>query len=264
MPNHVLRTIHAAEQSDDRKFITALARGLLVLSAVGDDVSGLSHQEICQASGLPKATVSRLIYTLMQTGFLSMVGDRYRLGVASLLLGQHADTHHSLAVRAKPLMQDFAKMYQVSVSLATESMGEMVYVESVRSPAKLTVQLSVGSRLPIATTSVGRALFAVSDDKHRQALLQDLASHQPNINLQQARTLLEQHATSYHAQGYSISNGEFSPDIMAVAVAVYNPLAKRHTHAINASVPASTWQQADFVDFICDKLQRLAVQIGGG
>ena len=49
---------------DDRKFVVALARGLEVLRAFTPSEGLLGNQEIAARTGLPKATVSRLTYTL--------------------------------------------------------------------------------------------------------------------------------------------------------------------------------------------------------
>ena len=48
----------------DRKFITALARGLEVLRVFTPTEGLLGNGEIAERTGLPKPTVSRLTYTL--------------------------------------------------------------------------------------------------------------------------------------------------------------------------------------------------------
>src|SRR5690606_20818969 len=58
---------------NDRKFITALARGLDVLSVFRPDDRLLGNQEIAARTGLPKPTVSRLTYTLTKLGYLTHV-----------------------------------------------------------------------------------------------------------------------------------------------------------------------------------------------
>src|SRR5256885_13076191 len=48
----------------DRKFVTALARGLEVLRVFTPTEGLLGNGEIAERTGLPKPTVSRLTYTL--------------------------------------------------------------------------------------------------------------------------------------------------------------------------------------------------------
>jgi len=66
----ILNSVTTAQTDNDRQFVTALARGLSILSAFEEETE-LSHQALCQRTQLPKATVTRLIYTLCQTQFLS-------------------------------------------------------------------------------------------------------------------------------------------------------------------------------------------------
>ncbi len=261
MLSHILQQIDQAETDNDRQFVTALARGLGVLSTFQNSGVALTHQAICERTGLPKATVSRLIYTLLKTEFL--VPDRdggYRLGMGSIQLSATAWAQYDLIRNAQPLMSAFAAENQVSVSLAKEEMGEMLYQASFRSPARLAVQLMVGSKVPVAQTAIGRAYFAVSDDIQRHSIERNMrALLQQDFDADWQ--LLNRHAEFYRQHGYTLSNGDFSPDILAIAVGVYNRAEARYTHSLNASVPASRWQVQEFVHSIVPRLQRLATRI---
>src|SRR5947208_1087739 len=68
----------------DRKFVTALGRGLDVLRCFGPRDRWLANQEIAARTGLARPTVSRLVYTLTQLGFLRPAHrpPKYALGRA--------------------------------------------------------------------------------------------------------------------------------------------------------------------------------------
>ncbi len=259
MLNRLLEEIKRAEDDNDRQFITALARGLSLLSVFKDNQQGLSHNVLCEKTGLPKATVSRLIYTLLRLNFLRQDEQGYYLGKAALELSSAAWARYDIARLAKPHMVKFAEDNQVSVSLAVEEAGEMLYIESIRSPAKLAVQLRVGSTVPIADTAIGRAYFSAQDLSNRLVIKQHLLNSLKNSETAKiACQTLEEHATRYQANNMTISNGEFSSDILAIAVPVYDATAKRYAFSINASVPASAWQEKEFIDVIGPKLHQLA------
>ena len=85
-------TIAAADEKaakEDRHFVTALARGLSVLSSFSSGEKMLGNLEIAKRCKLPKSTVSRLTYTLTKLGYLVYVEEtgRYRLGTSTLALG---------------------------------------------------------------------------------------------------------------------------------------------------------------------------------
>ena len=59
-----------ADPAEDRRFVTALARGLTLLRCFSPSDRWLAHQELARRAGLPQATVSRLTYTLTSLGYL--------------------------------------------------------------------------------------------------------------------------------------------------------------------------------------------------
>ena len=75
---------HVGKQ--DRHFVTALSRGLDVLSCFRSGSRLLGNQDISERCSLPKSTVSRLTYTLTKLGYLHYVREsgKYRLGTATL------------------------------------------------------------------------------------------------------------------------------------------------------------------------------------
>lgn len=247
---------------DDRQFVTALGRGLALLSAF-ENVEELSHQQLCQMSGLPKATITRLIYTLMSLGFLQTTAQgQYQLGSSAVRLSASAWSRHDLVAFAEPLLRDFARENEVSVNLATEIDGEMRYLACCRSPARLSVNLQVGSAVPIADTAIGRAFYAMGTptrqaviDNNLQAKLSAKDNKIAQLNLNKANKHFEE-------KGYTLSDGEFSPDILAVAVAVFDVATNHFAYSLNASVPRASWDAEDYVAQIVPKLQVLAERIG--
>lgn len=72
----------------------ALARGLSVLATLkGASLTGRSHKDICTATGLSTATVSRLLQTLVDESWaMQLDNGRYALSVRALQIAQsHAN-----------------------------------------------------------------------------------------------------------------------------------------------------------------------------
>ena len=94
----------------DRHFVTALSRGLDVLSCFRSGSRLLGNQDISERCHLPKSTVSRLTYTLTKLGYLHYVKEsgKYRLGTATLALGSAVLGRFEVRDLARPLMQELA------------------------------------------------------------------------------------------------------------------------------------------------------------
>lgn len=205
----------------DRHFVTALARGLEVLACFRASDSMLSNGEIASRCRLPKSTVSRLTYTLTQTGYLQYVEDRamYRLGSEALAVGTAMLSRMNIRQVARPMMQELADFSQGVVALGVRVKLGIIYVETCRSQAALTLSLDVGSRLPLGTTAIGRAYVAVVSDEERKQILADLRASEGSA-WPRMRARIEEALADYRRLGCCRSFGEWQPDVNAVAVGV--------------------------------------------
>lgn len=161
----------------DRLFVTALARGLEILRAFRPNDGVLGNLEIARRTGLPSATVSRLTYTLTRLGYLERVArlEKYQLGAAVLALGYAGYNDLEIRRRARPAMEEFAQRERVNIGLATPDRLEMLYIDAARETGSMMHRLEAGSRIPIATTAMGRAYLAGVGDGERNFLLKRLA-----------------------------------------------------------------------------------------
>ena len=160
----------------DRHFVTALSRGLDVLSCFRSGSRLLGNQDISERCRLPKSTVSRLTYTLTKLGYLHYVKEsgKYRLGTATLALGSAVLGRFEVRDLARPLMQELADATGTSVALGARQRLSMVCVEVCKGNAVLSLNMEVGMRLPLATSAIGRAYLAVCGDTERADLLDQL------------------------------------------------------------------------------------------
>ncbi|PNK59846.1 IclR family transcriptional regulator [Psychrobacter sp. FDAARGOS_221] len=260
LSDHIQQALQTAKQTQDKAFITALGRGMLVLS-VFEQQQQLTHQQICDKTQLPKATVSRLIHTLLQLNVLKRdSNDSYQLG-KNLLALSNSWPVQDMVEQSMPLLREFAQAHQVSVNIATESEGEMRYLACYRSPARLAVNLTVGSTVPLDKTAIGRAFYVAQTPSMQQQMIDSLPY--PPVSDEQSKALTNLAAATafFEQHGYTLSDGEYSPDILAVAVPLYDSIEGRYTHSLNASVPRASWDAQDYIDFIVPKLQALARQI---
>ena len=224
----------------DRHFVTALARGLDVLSAFRSRDRMLGNQELARRCGLPKSTISRLTYTLTKHGYLEHADDGggnggYRLGSAVLALGSAMLARMDMRQVARPLMQELADQSHAMVSLGIRDRLSMIYVENCRSEAALTLSLDVGSRIPLATTAMGRAYLALCSDTERDVLTKRIRERDeagwPRISEGIERALAE-----YRELRCCTSFGEWQKDVNAIAIA-FRPPGGRSIMAINCGGP---------------------------
>jgi DNA-binding IclR family transcriptional regulator len=222
----------------DRHFVTALSRGLDVLSCFRSGSRLLGNQDISERCRLPKSTVSRLTYTLTKLGYLHYVKEsgKYRLGTATLALGSAVLGRFEVRDLARPLMQELADATGTSVALGARQRLSMVCVEVCKGNAVLSLNMEVGMRLPLGTSAIGRGYLAVCSEAERADLLDQLKEldHLAWPALKQG---LDKAFAMYQELGVCSSFGEWQPDVNGIAVG-FRPGNGLPPMAINCGAPA--------------------------
>src|SRR5690349_16935745 len=156
----------------DRMFVNALARGLEILRVFNPSDGALGNQEIAKRTGIPKPTVSRLAYTLTKLGYLIYFADtrRYQLGPAGLSLGYAILNRLRIRQVARPLMQQLSDEVGASVAIGMRDRLEMLYIAYTHSNSSVTLRLEVGTRIPMASTAMGRAFLGGLPAEEREYL----------------------------------------------------------------------------------------------
>jgi DNA-binding IclR family transcriptional regulator len=209
------------DDSKDRQFVNALARGLELLRCFGPGDAYLSNAELAKRTSLPKPTISRLTHTLTKLGYLNYSESlgKYQLGAGVLALGYRMLSTMDLRQMARPLMAELAEYAQASVSLGARDRLSMVYIETCRSSANVTLRLDVGARIPMATTAMGKALLCVLPETERNYLL-DHVRQRDEQNWPLVKAGVEQAFKDYQDRGFCMSAGEWQGDVHAVGVPV--------------------------------------------
>jgi len=202
--------------ASDRKFVTALARGLEVLRCFGPRDRWLANQEIAKRTGLAKPTVSRLAYTLMRLGHLrySESLNKYALGSAAISLGFSALGQMDIRRIARPLMQELSEYTKAAVHLAVNDRLSMIVIDTYRNSGSFVID--IGSRIPIATTSIGRAYMCALPPAERRKILGEIRqAHQ--VEWSQLRKRFAQAFGDYEEYGYCFGLGDWRREVHGIA-----------------------------------------------
>jgi DNA-binding IclR family transcriptional regulator len=206
----------------DRSFVVALARGLDVLRAFRPNDGLLGNQEIAARTNLPKPTVSRLTYTLTKLGYLTPVPrfDKYQLAPAAIALGYAALTNLGVRHISDPYRDQLMRETGGAVAIGARERLSMIYFGQSRSSLTVGVLLDVGSRVPIATTAMGRAYLLALPEDERAVLLHEIREHVGSSRWPKIRDGIERSAEIQAKHGFTISAGEWHNDIHAAGVAL--------------------------------------------
>ncbi|CAG9179740.1 IclR family transcriptional regulator [Cupriavidus respiraculi] len=238
-PNAPPGLASAEELASDRQFATNLARGLDVLRAFTPGSPVLGNQDIVARTGLPKATVSRLTYTLTLLGFLSRVpgSQRYRLGAGVLSLAYPMLAGLSIRQIARPYMEAIARETGCTVNLGMRDRLAAVYVDTCRVDPGNVYQPDIGSSRPLLATSIGRAVLLGCAAEERTAILNRLRVDDAERFAREKPMWLDD-CRHFQAHGFCLSRGEWRSDIHAIAAPLRQGL-HQDAFAINCTVSAA-------------------------
>jgi DNA-binding IclR family transcriptional regulator len=203
----------------DRHFVTALARGLEILGCFGPTDRWLANHEIAQRTRLPKPTVSRLAYTLVRLGHLrySESLEKYALGTSAVSIGFAALGQMDVRRIARPLMQALSEHTAAGVNLGIRDRLQMVYVDTYRNASSHSIQLDSGWRIPILSTSMGRAYLCALDNARRTPLLEELKQAN-RADWPRLKKKLDEAFEEFERSGWCTGFGDWRREVHAISV----------------------------------------------
>ncbi|GHF35248.1 DNA-binding IclR family transcriptional regulator [Amycolatopsis bartoniae] len=140
---------------------TVVSRLLELLFAFQPGQSSLSLAELVRKTGMPHATVRRLVVELTGAGALERGEDgRYTVGLRLWQLGTLAPRTEPLRALALPFMEDLYAALQQHVQLAILEGREAVIVERLSAPNAMDLVSQVAGRLPLHCSGVGKVLLS--------------------------------------------------------------------------------------------------------
>ncbi|MEV1061830.1 helix-turn-helix domain-containing protein [Streptomyces sp. NPDC050263] len=155
----------ASKQELGREFIESLARGLTVLTAFGEGRAELTLTDAANATGLSRATTRRALITYEHLGLVTPAPHRtFTLTPQVLSLGFPPLSRTTLPRIATPHMTTLTAEIQETTSLAslTDAGDEIQYTAQATAGHVMSVNITLGTRHPAASTSLGRALLTPS------------------------------------------------------------------------------------------------------
>jgi len=149
---------------------SALGRAFAVLDSFGSDESSVSLSELSRRTGLPKATMHRILYQLCLLNVVERTPNGYQLGMRLFELGARPPRSRDLR-EAVSILGDLRDATHETVHLAVLDDGDVLYIEKLVGHNGPPLASRVGGKLPAHCTGVGKALLAFGPRESAEAVL---------------------------------------------------------------------------------------------
>lgn len=241
-----------------------LSRGLSVLSEILDADTAPTLTELALRTGLAKATVLRLLQTLVESGFASQ-----QPGTQTYLAGPRV----ARWLRASPLEALLAEKAAPILSALRDASGETSVlcvpvwpdrVCTVRSLATspIRAQKAIGESGPLTRGCSGRAFLAFAKGAYVDAALQARPLVRATKNsITDTKDYFER-LEREREQGYAMSIEGTFPDMNGIAVPIFAAGSSMPIAIINISGPSNRWTKRNMEAF-APRLKESAATLTG-
>ncbi len=206
------------------KTVNSLARGLMILESSSHGSFRMSLAEISRVTHTPKASAYRLLKTLTELNYLKYDErhKEYYLGPKVLSLGFSVVQSLEIQEIIRPYLQSLSRACAKTVNFAVLDDTEMVYIERIRAPDAREFTISIGSRIPIYSTAVGRIVMAHMEAGKLKDILGRLDSGPDSAPFIADRPALFRRLESIRLRGYARADEEYLQGAGAVAAPVFD------------------------------------------
>ena len=188
------------------KSVRALERGLDVLLEI-HRLRAASLRELHHSTGLPKATLLRMLLTLSKCGLVwqRLADAAYLPSRVNRTMGWRPDSHEALAELASPHLAELSRRVAWPSILAVPRLDHVEIVETNSAINRLdsAVLGPIGVKLSYIHTATGRAYLCACDAEERAAILNRL---RPPTEASEGDALIERIVKATQERGYAERN----------------------------------------------------------
>lgn len=216
----------------------AIVEGLMALDGAG-------VTELATHLETPKSTVHNYLSTLEQEGYVTKEGATYTVGIRFLELGSYARSRMPIYDIATPEVDRLAEATGELANLSIEEHGRGVYIHQARGERAVNVDASVGTRVPLHETALGKAILAHLPEERVDEIVDQYGLPGGTSRTISTRPALESALETVRERGYATDDEERLEGLRCVAAPIQTADG-RVLGAVSVSGPVNRLRGAHF------------------
>ena len=244
----------AASSPAQASQVKSATRTLDIIEYVVAHDRPLVAQEIAVALGIPVSSLSYLLGTLVDRGYLAREGRRYSAGPGLQRL-QASPGGFSLAERAAPLVRTLRVQLNETTSFFVRSEWDVEAIVTETSEQALRYAVPTGARLPMHALASGKALLAALPDDELDRYFAETERVRFTPATVTAEKALRRELAEIRTTGFAVTDEEFSLGIRGIGRVV--TIGGEPVGALSVAVPKARFDEA-VQHRVMDMLERTA------
>jgi IclR family KDG regulon transcriptional repressor len=221
-----------AKETENAYVVQPVLKALRVLELVAEHGHDVSLTTVSKGTGIPKTVAGFLDHDAKR--------DKYGVGPRFRTIARADNSLNRLRQLAHPQMQALVAEFSETVNLAIESENQVVYVDVLEADRPLRIQARIGTRHPMHSTALGKAILAFLPLSEQQAYFDHPLTEMTGRTVVEKQSI-ERQLRKAAKLGYSTESGENEDGAMCIGAPILNgegyPIA-----AISLSAPLQRLQ----------------------
>lgn len=199
--------------------IKSLSKGLKVYKSIVDNGKPILATTLCAKLDIDKSTMSRLLQTLKDEGFISYLEKSNEIIPNDIGIKTNQATRIELLIKkTNVLLEEIAKLTGECSYLGIFDEYRMLYLNQIDfSNREIKTRNNVGIQASLHTNAIGKSILAFGNYDLRKIKLNQYTNNTiTNINS------LEEELSQVREKGFSMDNKEYQDGMRCVAVPLFN------------------------------------------
>ncbi len=199
-----------------------LEKAMSLLNIVSAAPAPMTFTELLRAGHLPKATLHRILATLMREGLLRYEAPTktYQLGFRLLELAHEVWSDFDLRLAAQDELVRLRNVLAQAVHLAVLDGDSIIVIASQETEREPRTSSRVGVRLPVHASAAGKVIVAHMESLGQTALLDRLLLQPFTEHTLVSRETLKSELDLTRARGYAVEHQEHEHGVVSVAAPI--------------------------------------------
>jgi IclR family acetate operon transcriptional repressor len=195
--------------------MSSVKRSLQLVEIIAGSDQPPTHAELARRLAIPKSTLSQLLSSLRDAGYVALIDGRYHPGIQLISLSYRVARKGKALIAVKPALDRLAREAAETVLLAVRVHNQFMYVEQSPGPHPIRYAVDIGDTRPLETTAIGRVFLAFDGAAPRS-----LPNGSGSAKASAGPAALERILADIRRNGYSVNEGEVLEGVHAIAAPI--------------------------------------------
>jgi DNA-binding IclR family transcriptional regulator len=236
-----------AQQDKGESTVRALEKALNILEHLSRVPEEIDLATLAKGTRIPKSTLLRLMHTLKKHHFIQQnhKSQKYQIGWAFIYFGKIASKFFTLPNIIHPFLEELVAKTGETASAAILEGDHAVYIDQVVSSSMIRGIPTIGSKVGLHCTSVGKVLLSAFSDEALETFLETAVIEKKTEKTLNGKGALREEIKKVRRQGYATDDEETEVGGRCVAAPVLNREGVT-VAAISIIGPTSRIRKEDF------------------